>query len=97
MSQSAYILGGYQTDFAKVWSRHGQDISDIIRDTTLGTLDACALDAAQIESIHVGNASGELQRQQAHLGAMVAQVVPELWGYQRCAMRAPARRRRWQC
>ncbi|WP_042876970.1 acetyl-CoA acetyltransferase [Cupriavidus necator] len=80
MSQSAYILGGYQTDFAKVWSRHGQDISDIIRDTTLGTLDACALDAAQIESIHVGNAFGELQRQQAHLGAMVAQVVPELWG-----------------
>lgn len=80
MSQSAYILGGYQTDFAKVWSRQGQDISDIIRDTTLGTLDACALDAAQIESIHVGNAFGELQRQQAHLGAMVAQVVPELWG-----------------
>jgi acetyl-CoA acetyltransferase len=37
-------------------------------------------DAAQVQSIHVGNAFGELQRQQAHLGAMVAQVVPELWG-----------------
>jgi acetyl-CoA acetyltransferase len=35
---------------------------------------------AAIASIHVGNAFGELQRQQAHLGAMVAQVVPELWG-----------------
>jgi acetyl-CoA C-acetyltransferase len=80
MSQAVYILGGYQTDFAKVWSRHGQDIADIVRETTLGTLEACDLDASAIQSIHLGNAFGELQRQQAHLGAMVAQVVPELWG-----------------
>ena len=80
MSNPTYILGGHQTDFAKVWSRNGQDLSDMTRETTLGTLEACGLDASAIESIHVGNAFGELQRQQAHLGAMVAQVVPELWG-----------------
>jgi len=80
MTTSTYILGGYQTDFAKAWSRSGQDISDMTREATLGALQASGVDAAQIESIHVGNAFGELQRQQAHLGAMVAQVVPELWG-----------------
>ena len=80
MREPVYVLGGYQTDFAKVWSRQGQDISDITREATLGALAACELDAASIASIHVGNAFGELQRQQAHLGAMVAQVVPELWG-----------------
>ncbi len=80
MSDPVYILGGFQTDFAKAWSRQGQDISDMTRDATLGALQACSLDASAIESIHVGNAFGELQRQQAHLGAMVAQVVPELWG-----------------
>ena len=80
MSQSVFILGGFQTDFAKAWSRHGQDISDMTRETTLGALASCSLAASQIESIHVGNAFGEIQRQQAHLGAMVAQVVPELWG-----------------
>lgn len=80
MNQPVYILGGYQTDFAKAWSRHGQDISDMTRETTLGALQACQLDASAIQSIHVGNAFGELQRQQAHLGAMVSQVVPELWG-----------------
>ncbi len=80
MTESVFILGGYQTDFAKVWSRQGQDISDMTREATLDVLAACSLDAAAIESIHVGNAFGELQRQQAHLGAMVAQVVPELWG-----------------
>ena len=80
MTSSTYILGGYQSDFAKAWSRHGQDISDMTREGTLGALEACQLEPAQIQSIHVGNAFGELQRQQAHLGAMVAQVVPELWG-----------------
>ncbi len=80
MSAPTYILGGYQTDFAKVWSRQGQDISDMVREATLGVLDHSRVDASAVQSIHVGNAFGELQRQQAHLGAMVAQVVPELWG-----------------
>ena len=80
MTQPVYILGGHQTDFAKVWSRNGQDISDMTREATLGALAAAGVDAAQVDSIHVGNAFGELQRQQAHLGAMVAQMVPELWG-----------------
>jgi acetyl-CoA C-acetyltransferase len=80
MTEPVFILGGYQTDFAKVWSRHGQDISTMMREATLGALEASHIDASQIQSIHVGNAFGELQRQQAHLGSMVAQVVPELWG-----------------
>jgi acetyl-CoA C-acetyltransferase len=80
MTEPVFILGGYQTDFAKVWSRHGEDISTMMCEATLGALVASKLDAAHIQSIHVGNAFGELQRQQAHLGAMVAQVVPELWG-----------------
>ena len=80
MSSPVFILGGAQTDFARNWSRDGLDISDMIRDTTLNTLSGCRLEPDQIESIHVGNAFGELQRRQAHLGGMVAAVVPELYG-----------------
>ena len=80
MTQHIYILGGHQTDFAKAWSREGKDISDMIREATLAALADSRLDASAIKTIHVGNAFGEMQRQQAHLGAMVAQVVPELWG-----------------
>ncbi|MBM3383517.1 MAG: thiolase domain-containing protein [Betaproteobacteria bacterium] len=80
MSEPVYILGGHQTDFSKVWSRQGQDIADMTREATLSALAHAGVDASQVQSIHVGNAFGELQRQQAHLGAMVAQVVPELWG-----------------
>lgn len=80
MSAPIYLLGGYQTDFAKAWSRQGQDLSDMVREATLGALEASRVAPEQVHSIHVGNAFAELQRQQAHLGAMVAQVVPELWG-----------------
>jgi acetyl-CoA C-acetyltransferase len=80
MPEPIYILGGHQTDFAKTWSREGQDISDMMREATQSALAACDLAPSAVETIHVGNAFGELQRNQAHLGAMVAQVVPELWG-----------------
>ena len=80
MRESVYILGGYQTDFSRAWSRHGLDISDMTREATLGALEACHLAPSAIQSIHVGNAFGEMQRQQAHLGSLVAQMVPELWG-----------------
>lgn len=80
MTTPIYILGGQQTDFAKAWSRHGQDLSDMIRESVYGAIEASAIDAEAIETVHVGNAFGELQRQQAHLGALVPQVVPELWG-----------------
>lgn len=80
MSDPVYILGGAQTDFARAWSRQGLDISDMVREATLGALEASRLDPGQVQSVHVGNAFAELQRGQAHLGAMVPQVVPALWG-----------------
>jgi acetyl-CoA C-acetyltransferase len=80
MSAPVYVLGGYQTDFARAWAREGLDLSDIVRETTRGALQASDIAPADVDSIHVGNAFGELQRRQAHLGALVAQVVPELWG-----------------
>ena len=80
MTSPTYILGGHQTDFARVWSRNGQDLSDMIRESTLGALEAARIDAGRVAAIHVGNAFGELQRNQAHLGAMVSSVVPALWG-----------------
>lgn len=46
----------------------------------MGTLEAAQVRAEQVQSIHVGNAFGELQRQPAHLRTRVSQVVPQLWG-----------------
>lgn len=80
MTRPVYILGGHQTDFARVWSREGLDISDMLRETAEGALAASGIDVDAVQSVHVGNAFGELQRGQAHLGALATQVVPGLWG-----------------
>jgi acetyl-CoA C-acetyltransferase len=80
VSTAVYILGGYQTDFARSASRDGRDYSDLIAEAVRGALADAAVDATQVETIHVGNAMGELYVGQAHLGPVVAQVVPELRG-----------------
>ena len=80
MPEPVFILGGSQTDFARVFSREGKDISDMIAESVHTALEQAQILPSEIESIHVGNAFAELQRNQAHLGSMVAQVVPELYG-----------------
>lgn len=80
MADGVCILGGYQTDFARHLTREGKTIADLVEETTRGTLEAAEIDAVDVGTIHVGNAFGELFTGQAHLGAMPASVVPELWG-----------------
>lgn len=80
MTQPVFILGGYQTDFARNWSREGRDLSHAAREAIEGALHACGVEAREIHSIHVANAMAELQRGQAHLGALPATVVPGLVG-----------------
>jgi len=75
-----HLIGGYQTDFARAWSREGLDYTDMMREAIDGALESCRLDADDIDAVHVGNAFGELYRGQGHLAAMVAQVKPEFYG-----------------
>lgn len=77
---NSWILGGFQTDFARNLRREGHDISDLTRDVIEGTLADARIDASAVESIHVGNAFGQLYTGQGHLGAMPATVVEDLWG-----------------
>ncbi|MEN9868446.1 MAG: hypothetical protein RL748_4036 [Pseudomonadota bacterium] len=78
--QAVYIIGGYQTDFARNFAREGKDIAHIMQESAAGVLQACALLPGQIESIHIGNAFGELFNQQSHLGAMLATLDERFWG-----------------
>lgn len=74
------ILGGYQSDFSQTLAREGRDIASLVHEVVTHTLASAGIDPEQIESIHVGNAFGQLYTGQGHLGAMPATVVPELWG-----------------
>jgi acetyl-CoA C-acetyltransferase len=75
-----WVLGGYQSDFARNLNREGRDFADLAQEVVEQTLKAANIDAEQIGVIHVGNAFGQLFAGQGHLGAMPATVHPGLWG-----------------
>src|SRR3954451_24719780 len=76
---NVWILGGYQSDFARNLSREGVDFAGLTAEVVTGTLEAARIDAADVGVIHVGNAFGEMFAAQGHLGAMPASVVDGLW------------------
>lgn len=80
MTAPAYILGGYQTDFARNWSKENKHIVAMISEAVLGGLEATALEPKEIEVAHVGNFAAELYCMQGHLGAMVIEADPALSG-----------------
>lgn len=75
-----FFLGGAQTDFSRNVAREGEELADLVREVILGALADASLDASAIQSIHVGNAFGELFTGQAQMGALPATVIPELDG-----------------
>jgi acetyl-CoA C-acetyltransferase len=71
---TTFVLGGAQTDFAL----KGRTVEDLVEEATTGALADARVDA--VETIHVGNAFGQLFTGQGHLGAMPATVIPALAG-----------------
>jgi acetyl-CoA C-acetyltransferase len=80
MTQPVYILGGYQTDFARNWTKEGKHISALIREAVQGGLAATGLEPSDIEVGHVGNFAAELYAMQGHLGAFLVDVDPAFSG-----------------
>src|ERR1700730_10512193 len=79
-TSDVWLLGGYQTDFARNFSREGLDFADLTGEVVRRTLESSKVDAGDIGVVHVGNAFGELFAGQGHLGAMPATVCDDLWG-----------------
>ena len=75
-----YILGGYQTDFARNWTKEGKHFSALVREGVLGALDRCQIEPGEIESAHVGNFAAELYCMQGHLGAFFTEADPAFSG-----------------
>jgi acetyl-CoA C-acetyltransferase len=74
-----WILGGYQSDFARNLTREGRDFADLTSELVTETLAAAKVEPSDVEVIHLANAFGEMFARQAHLGAMPATVNAGLW------------------
>ncbi len=80
MSRLVYLLGGYQTDFARNWTREGKGIQAMINEVMDGAFEATGIEPREIQSIHVGNFAAELYSMQGHLGALTVNYDPVLRG-----------------
>src|SRR5258706_10704077 len=80
MTKPIYILGGFQTDFARNWTKEGKHIAALMREAVLGGLAATGLEPKDIEVGHVGNFAAELYAMQGHLGAFLVDVDPAFSG-----------------
>ena len=76
---NVWILGGYQSDFARNLTREGRDFADLTAEVVDSTLAAARIEASDVDVVHVANAFGEMFARQGHLGAMPATVNDGLW------------------
>lgn len=75
-----YILGGWQSDFARNWAREGLEIGDGFAETLANGLEASGLQPADIDVGHVGNFVGDLFAGQGMLGGFFAMADPAFDG-----------------
>ncbi len=68
-NKQVFILGGYQTDFARNWSRENKHIAAMMREAYEGSLAVTGIEPAEIKAAFIGNFAAELYCMQAHLGA----------------------------
>ncbi len=80
MAEPVYVLGGYQTDFARNWTKENKHIMAMIREAVEGGLSETGIDPESIEVGHVGNFAAELYSMQGHLGAFLVDANPAFSG-----------------
>ena len=92
MSENIWVLGGYQSDFARNLDPRGPGLrrSRPPRSSTR-TLEAASTPDPTIGVVHVGNAFGQLFTGQGQLGAMPATVRPDAVGHAGLAPRGRVR------
>ncbi len=75
-----YVLGGYQTDFARNWTREGLGLFDMLQDAFAGAIAKVAVTPEEIGTVHIGNFAAELFCGQGQLGGFVPSLHPALEG-----------------
>ncbi len=58
--QGIWVLGGYRSDFARNLAREGIEVDGLTAEVVRGTLADAGLRGTDIDTVHVGNAFGQL-------------------------------------
>jgi acetyl-CoA C-acetyltransferase len=88
MNNNVYILGGFQTDFARNWAREKKHVSAMLREVYEGSLAVTKIKPKDIHAAFVGNFAAELYCMQGHLGAFFVDLDPAFKGIPTCRYEA---------
>lgn len=88
MDKRTYILGGYQTDFARNWHSENKHISAMMREAFQSSLNCTEIEPKDIDAIFIGNFAAELYCMQGHLGGFCGDFDPALRGVPTCRIEA---------
>lgn len=80
MATPLFILGGAQTDFAVNIARQNAGFLELMRESVHGALSDARVEPEDIETMHVGNFTGELFTGQGQLGGLLSMAEPKLYG-----------------
>ncbi len=83
-----YILGGYQTDFARNWARENKHISAMMREAYEGASYFTKIEPAQIDAAFIANFAAELFCTQAHLNSFFIDFNPAFSSLPTCRLEA---------
>lgn len=83
-----YILGGAQTDFERNWTKEGKNVIALLKEVMTDALNQIGIEFSDIEELNkhnrvaffVGNFIAENYINQGHLGALLTEVSPYLYG-----------------
>jgi acetyl-CoA C-acetyltransferase len=75
-----YVLGGFQTDFARNWTKERKHFLAMMREAVEGALERTSVEPREIDVAHVGNFAAELYCKQGHLGAFFVEIDPAFSG-----------------
>jgi len=77
---AVFVLGGYQTDFARNWSRENKHLAAMVLECVEAGLATACIPPCEVGVAVVANFAGELFERQAMLGALVPECSAELHG-----------------
>jgi acetyl-CoA C-acetyltransferase len=77
---ATYVLGGFQTDFARNWSREGLGLVDITAAAAHGAMADAGIEPGQVGVGHVGNFAAEVYCGQGHLGGLLVEAAEAFVG-----------------
>ncbi len=80
MTAPVFLLGGYQTDFARNWLKEGKDVISMLEEVVSRGLAVVKLEPNDIDVAHIGNFAAELYCKQGHLGGFLAEIDPRFSG-----------------